>query len=100
MFSHSKFLYCHDQDYSSQIGMVTDGGVRKVKIQKSGENFVHVAEVEVYDGSGINKARGKNTAQSSTWQGNTAAFGPQKSVDGNTNTSPHTAAGDNSKCVD
>jgi cyclophilin family peptidyl-prolyl cis-trans isomerase len=78
--------------------MVTDGGVRKVKIlQKSGENFVHFAEVEVYDGSGLNRARGKMTTQSSTLEGITAAFGPQKSVDGNTTTYLHTAGNENGK---
>jgi hypothetical protein len=55
--------------------------------------------VEVYDGSNLNRARGKNTAQSSTWEGN-PAWGPGKSVDGNTNTYPHTAQNDNSKHFD
>jgi hypothetical protein len=77
--------------------MVTDGGVRKVKIQKPGLSKIHIAEVEVYDGSNLNRARGKNTAQSSTYN---QTYAPGKAVDGDKNTFSHTAQNDNSKHFD
>jgi hypothetical protein len=55
--------------------------VRKVRIQKSQpQMYLCSSEVEVYDGSDLNKARGKRTTQSSTY----GTLGSQRSVDGDT----------------
>jgi hypothetical protein len=70
-------------------------GVRKVKIQIL-TNYLTLAEVEVYDGSGSNIARGKNTAQSTTFN---QTYAPGKAVDGDKNTYSHTK-NDNGKRVD
>jgi hypothetical protein len=63
---------------------------RKVKIQLPGKTeYLHFAEMEVYDGSGSNIARGKDTAQSSTYQ-SSSNYASGKAVDGDKNTYSHT----------
>jgi hypothetical protein len=59
--------------------------VRKVKIQSQRKVFLHMAEVQVYDGS-TNKAIGKPTTESSTHPGEDS----RKAVDGNQDTFSHT----------
>ena len=75
--------------------MVTDGGVRKVKIQKSGQSLINIEEVEVYDEYNVNRARDKTATQSTTYYGNTASWGPQKAVDGTKGESSYSHTADN-----
>jgi surface protein len=64
--------------------------VRFVKVQIIGRSeYLHMAEVQVYDESGNNIAIGRPTTQSSTYEGN-PAWGPGKAVDGNQDTHDHT----------
>jgi hypothetical protein len=73
------------RDVDSKTILISDFGlnhdVRKVKvqIQQHTEEFLYLAEVEVYDESGNNKARGKHTEQSST----SSKMDSTKAVDGN-----------------
>ncbi len=42
------------------------GGIRKVRVQLEGTNYLHMSEVQVFDKNGVNRALNKPATQSST----------------------------------
>jgi hypothetical protein len=65
------------------------GFVHKVRVQLEGTNHLHMAEVQVFDTSGVNRAMNKPATQSSNYKGRSDILAT-KALNGNMNDYSHT----------
>jgi len=69
-------------------------GIRTILIKgngtSAGEGYLHLAQVEVLTGQGVNIANIGKATQSDTFQNNEAQYGPNKAIDGSLSSFSHT----------